>query len=183
LGGLAGLVALCSAAGWRTAPALASREALRGLPASPLFGIAGQASAASCRSPVKAAGDRRDEQGSYKRTLNRRASPHRRKVPTSHPFTSAFDFPPRFRRSWHARYLARAADGKSAYTRIAPNIAMFSVSPAVMRIVSERQSRGEIPAGDILEVAPRRTSAVCQGAGSSDHSSCPTFLGASPAAG
>ena len=41
MGGLAGLVALCSAAGWRTAPALASREALRGLPASPLFGIAG----------------------------------------------------------------------------------------------------------------------------------------------
>jgi hypothetical protein len=37
--------------------------------------------------------DRRDEQGSYKRTLNRRASPHRRKAPTSHPFTSAFAIP------------------------------------------------------------------------------------------
>ena len=37
--------------------------------------------------------DRRDEQGSYKRTLNRGASPHRRKAPTSHPFTSAFAVP------------------------------------------------------------------------------------------
>jgi hypothetical protein len=30
------------------------------------------------------------------------------------------------------------------------------VSPAVMRIVAERQSRGEIPAGDILEVVRAR---------------------------
>jgi len=53
-------------------------------------------------------------------------------------------------------FVVRFTDGKSAYTRIAPNIAMFGVSPAVMRIVSERQSRGEIPAGDILEVVRAR---------------------------
>ena len=53
-------------------------------------------------------------------------------------------------------FVVRFADGKSAYTRIAPNIAMFGVSPAVMKIVAERQSRGEIPAGDILEVVRAR---------------------------
>jgi hypothetical protein len=31
-------------------------------------------------------------------------------------------------------------------------VATFGVSPAVMRLVPERQSRGEIPAGDIVGV-------------------------------
>jgi hypothetical protein len=53
-------------------------------------------------------------------------------------------------------FVVRFADGSSAYTRIAPHIATFGVSPAVMRIVAERQSRGEIPAGNILEIVRAR---------------------------
>jgi len=52
----------------------------------------------------------------------------------------------------HVLFAVRLADGTSSYTRVAPNIATFGVTPAVMRLVAERQSRGEIPAGDIVEV-------------------------------
>jgi hypothetical protein len=66
-------------------------------------------------------------------------------------------------------FVVRFADGSSAYTRIAPHIATFGVSPAVMRIVAERQSRGEIPAGNILEIVrarwPRAAAAILRGAG------------------
>ena len=61
-----------------------------------------------------------------------------------------------FRRPDKQQMFVRFAYGKSAYMRITPNIAMFGVSPVVMRILSERQSRGEIPAGDILEVVRAR---------------------------
>jgi hypothetical protein len=52
----------------------------------------------------------------------------------------------------HVLFAVRLADGSSAYTRIAPNLATFGVSPGVMRLVAERQASGEIPAGDVVEI-------------------------------
>lgn len=53
-------------------------------------------------------------------------------------------------------FVVRYSDGSSAYTRIAPNLETFGVSPAVMRLVAERQRRGEIPPGDVVEVVKVR---------------------------
>ena len=49
-------------------------------------------------------------------------------------------------------FAVRFADGTTAYTRVAPKLASFGVSPAVRRVVSELQMTGEVPCGDILEI-------------------------------
>jgi hypothetical protein len=49
-------------------------------------------------------------------------------------------------------FAVRFADGTTAYTRVAPKLASFGASPAVHRLVAERQITGEVPPGDILEI-------------------------------
>ena len=47
-------------------------------------------------------------------------------------------------------FALRFADGTTAYTRVQPRLATYGASPAVARLVKERQITGEMPGGDIV---------------------------------
>jgi hypothetical protein len=49
-------------------------------------------------------------------------------------------------------FAVRFADGTTAYTRVQPRLASYSASPAVTRLVKERQMTGEVPGGDIVAI-------------------------------
>jgi hypothetical protein len=49
-------------------------------------------------------------------------------------------------------FALRFADGTTAYTRVQPRLATFGTSPAVTRLVKERQMTGEVPGGDIVGI-------------------------------
>ena len=49
-------------------------------------------------------------------------------------------------------FALRFADGTTAYTRIQPRLATYGASPAVTRLVKERQMTGEVPCGDIVAI-------------------------------
>jgi hypothetical protein len=44
------------------------------------------------------------------------------------------------------------ADGSTAYTRVMPKLAPYGLSPAVTKLVEQRQLSGEIPPGDIVRI-------------------------------
>ena len=48
------------------------------------------------------------------------------------------------------------ADGSRAFLRVPPAVAMFGVSPPVMRLAREVQARGEIPSGEIASLTAVR---------------------------
>jgi hypothetical protein len=52
----------------------------------------------------------------------------------------------------HALFAIRFADGTTAYTRIQPKLATYGASPAVTRLVRQRQITGEVPGGDIVGI-------------------------------
>jgi hypothetical protein len=49
-------------------------------------------------------------------------------------------------------FAVRFADGTTAYTRVQPRLATYGASPAVTRLVKERQMTGEMPGGDIVAI-------------------------------
>jgi hypothetical protein len=49
-------------------------------------------------------------------------------------------------------FALRFADGTTAYTRVQPRLATYGTSPAVTRLVKERQMTGEVPGGDIVAI-------------------------------
>ena len=49
-------------------------------------------------------------------------------------------------------FAVRFADGTTAYTRVQPRLATYGASPAVARLVKERQMTGEMPGGDIVAI-------------------------------
>ena len=40
-------------------------------------------------------------------------------------------------------------DGSRSFMRVPPALAVFGASPSVLRLARERQSKGELPAGDM----------------------------------
>jgi hypothetical protein len=46
-------------------------------------------------------------------------------------------------------FVVHYGDGSRSFVRVPPHLATFGVSPAVLRLARERQSNGELPAGDI----------------------------------
>ena len=46
-------------------------------------------------------------------------------------------------------FVVQYRDGSRSFMRVPPRLAMFGVSPPVLQLARERQSRGELPAGDI----------------------------------
>jgi len=63
---------------------------------------------------------------------------------------------PRRRRDKQVLFVVRYRDQPDAYVRIPPTLASFGASPPVFRVALERQARGEIPAGDIVEIVRAR---------------------------
>jgi hypothetical protein len=59
---------------------------------------------------------------------------------------------PRRRRDKQVLFVVRYRDQPDAYVRIPPSLASFGASPPVLRAALERQARGEIPTGDIVEI-------------------------------
>ena len=49
-------------------------------------------------------------------------------------------------------FAIRFADGTTAYTRVEPKLAAYGASPAVTRLVKQRQITGEVPGGDIVGI-------------------------------
>jgi hypothetical protein len=49
-------------------------------------------------------------------------------------------------------FAIRFADGTTAYTRVQPKLATYGASPAVTRLVKQRQATGEVPGGDIVGI-------------------------------
>ena len=49
-------------------------------------------------------------------------------------------------------FAIRYADGTTAYTRVEPKLATYGASPAVSRLVEQRQMAGEVPGGDIVSI-------------------------------
>jgi hypothetical protein len=46
-------------------------------------------------------------------------------------------------------FVVNFVDGSRAFLRVAPDIARFGASPALMRVAHERQAQGELPPGEI----------------------------------
>ena len=49
-------------------------------------------------------------------------------------------------------FVVHYGDGSRSFTRVPPRLAMFGASPAVLQLACERQSKGELPAGDIANL-------------------------------
>ena len=60
------------------------------------------------------------------------------------------------RRDRHKLFVVNYADGSRAFLRVPPAVAMFGVSPPVMRLAREVQARGEIPSGEIASLTAVR---------------------------
>ena len=53
-------------------------------------------------------------------------------------------------------FVVNYADGSRAFLRVPPAVAMFGVSPPVMKLAREVQARGGIPAGEIASLSAVR---------------------------
>ena len=60
------------------------------------------------------------------------------------------------RRDRHKLFVVNYADGSRAFLRVSREIAVFGVSPPVMKLAREVQARGEIPAGEIASLVAAR---------------------------
>jgi len=53
-------------------------------------------------------------------------------------------------------FVVNYADGSRAFLRVPPAVAMFGVSPPVMKLAREVQARGGIPDGEIASLSAVR---------------------------
>ena len=60
------------------------------------------------------------------------------------------------RRDAQKLFVVNYADGSRAFLRVSREIAVFGVSPPVMKLAREVQARGEIPAGEIANLVAAR---------------------------